>query len=231
MRLKYTTFLVGLLGVGCNSMVHAPETDFDLGSADASADGARTPDRAPVGPPVGEGGNTAVQGLLAFDGEPLPPVPRLVRIGGSEYERLVSTVFSGPAAGPDDTPGELNWLVAPFTWTNPVDRFSTRNRSYSVDSNDFGRLAANAAEIAQRYLDQGNSCDLTSLQCQRDTLRQAAERAFSRPVSEAELDELMGVSSSTDNTARLIERLSAVFLNPNFVFRSERGTPESNEPS
>jgi hypothetical protein len=88
-----------------------------------------------------------------------------------------------------------------------------------------GPIGATGATSAQR--DKILICDVaTGATCQRDVLRAFTDRAWRRPVTDAELDKLMGFvslaqSQGEDAEAGIALALRAVLLSPNFIFRVE----------
>lgn len=209
--------LVGLLSA-CSARLEDPtQTAGGAGGSAPGTPGVGTPgdDTSGGGPEPGNG--SARPGDPSNPAPPVvPPEPRVVRLDAEGYSRTVGLLFDGRPA--DGAAEPATGLSAPFDWVNPADRFSTRNASYSVDPNEFGRVQSNAQAIAQRYADAAPSCEDAA--CERSRIEEAARRLWSRPPSGEEVDALLALEDFE-------QQVLALAMSPHLLFRSERGTGEA----
>ncbi|MEM9864435.1 MAG: DUF1588 domain-containing protein [Myxococcota bacterium] len=155
---------------------------------------------------------------------PLDPAPgpsRVVRLDRESYTQSLAAFLEGPAASAEAPPAAPRDAPSVFGWVNPSDRFSTRARSYGVDTNDFAALERASQRFAAEYAASFPDCDDG---CQRGVIAEAGQRLLRRPLRDGELDEFMAVplDGATD-VERLTLRLRALLLSPSFVFRIEIG--------
>ena len=115
--------------------------------------------------------------------------------------------------------------------------------SYTVEVD--GAAASRYARSAEFFVDQVFSnpswrqdvmdCVPASAQdgCVRSYLERTARRAWARPITQAELDALMGIVSKSEQLLTLEEGLgfatTTIFESPHFLYRTHMGVPDANE--
>ncbi|MEM9462229.1 MAG: DUF1588 domain-containing protein [Myxococcota bacterium] len=171
--------------------------------------------------------------------EDLAP-PRFVRLDAAGYSASITSLFDGRPPNEDTITPIRTDIATPFAWINPIDRFSTRSRSYHIDNEDFIRVVRNADTLAADYiavieqerpecLDAGGSWPT----CQQEVLAEVVSLLYRRPASPTEIEELMAIEPTSESPTPkdyLDFSLQAALSNANFLFRPEVGQPDDDAP-
>jgi hypothetical protein len=174
----------------------------------------------------GSAGSAGASGAGASDCTPI--APRLVRLSLPQLTRAL-----GALLGP-----ELEQALNEEFGIDPMRSF----RALDVEGTSFtdgvfaqsDGLAARAGEYVGDHFAEVTGCAETpTYDCVKDFVGDLAERAYRRPVSDAERESLGQVLVEADSLGASVEEAArygayAVFESPGFVYRTEFGVPDDS---
>jgi hypothetical protein len=173
------------------------------------------------------------------EGAPLPPEvpPRFVpapgglkRLTVAQYQNTLRDLF-GPAI---EVPADLepDTLVAGSAAVGAARvALSTQGvEKFAVAAFALGRAAARDPAFRQRYLGCVSDA-IPSPPCIRGFLTAFGRRAWRRPLTRDELDRYARLASRVPSGDQVAAVIAALVQSPNFLYRSEVGTPDPADPT
>jgi hypothetical protein len=188
--------------------------------------GVGAPGSGAGGAAPGVAGNSGASGTGAVvPADPLacaPRVPqRLVLLSDLQHANSVSSALGDAARDPGL---QLSADTKPFSQKGLV--VSTSLVHGRLDQAQFA-----ATSLDQRFTEVTGCAETGDATCARTFLEGFTERAFRRPVTSTEIDDLMKVfdlGAQTDYVTGVKLAVQAVLSAPSFTYRSEVGEPDSN---
>jgi len=152
--------------------------------------------------------------------------PALRRLTHEEYRRTVTDLFVGTDVG-------IDALTAAFPSEDNFDGFSNDSRSLSISPTHFEQYLLAAEGVAAKVAVSApaifgcNPLEGDGAACVRGFASSFGKKAFRRPLSQEEIDSLVGVftkvKGEVDATNAVEAVVSSILVSPKFLYRSEMG--------